>query len=646
MCGIAGIATADGSTPDPRLLKAMTDCIAHRGPDGDGFLTLPGIGLGHRRLAIIDLAGGAQPMPDADEDCWVILNGEIYNFRELRPDLEASGHRFRTRSDTEVLVNLIKDRGAAAMPLLRGMFALAAWDRRSRQLLLALDRPGKKPIYWFQDARGLYFASEIKALLVLPNCPRDVDPDAIDLYLAYEAIPGTRTIFKGIHRLPPAATLSWTAGSDPRIETYWRADWRTKTTLSYEDARRRLRDLIVDATRARLISDVPLGAFLSGGVDSSAVVAAMAECSSGPVKTFSIGFTSQDFNETHYARMVAQKFGTDHEEFIVEPKAVDILPTLAWHYDQPFADSSALPTYYVSRLTRQHVTVALNGDGGDEWFGGYERYRALLVRGLYQAATTPALRDIADQIARLIPGQSTGGSLDKLKFFAAAARGTLDEFNLRMFNHRQFEAAERAGLYSPDFAAKLGPANADRYFLDLMIDSAHEAGDDPVDRALRTDTLMYLPDTLLVKVDVASMAVALEGRSPLLDTSIVEFAASLPRAWKVTARQSKKILKDAHRGILPDEILDRRKMGFSVPLKHWLRDDLYGYTRDILLDRSTVGRGYFTRESVERLIEDHRAGRRNNSARLWALLMLEHWHREILDGSSVRPPRTAPQTVP
>ena len=587
MCGIAGIATADGSTPDRRLLQAMTSCIAHRGPDGDGFLTLPGIGLGHRRLAIIDLAGGAQPMADERDECWVILNGEIYNFRELRPGLEAKGYRFRTRSDTEVLVTMIKDQGVAAMPHLRGMFALAAWDGRTRQLLLARDRPGKKPLYWFQDARGLYFASEIKALLVLPNCPRDVDPAAIDLYLAYEAIPGTRTIFKGIHRLPPATTLTWSAGSDPHVETYWRADWTRKTTMSYEDARRHLRELIVDATRARLIADVPLGAFLSGGVDSSAVVSAMAECSSGAVKTFSIGFANQDFNETRYARLVAEKFGTDHEELIVEPNAIEILPTLAWHYDQPFADSSALPTYYVSKMTRQHVTVALNGDGGDEWFGGYERYRALLVRSLYQAATTPALRDAAGQLARWLPGQA-GGSLDKLKFFANAARGTLDEFNLRMFHHRQFEAAERASLYSAEFAARLGPSTAERYFLDLMIDSAAHAGDDPVDRALRTDTLMYLPDTLLVKVDVASMAVALEGRSPLLDGSIMEFAASLPRAWKVTARQSKKILKDAHRGILPDEILDRRKMGFSVPLKHWLRDDLYGYTREILLDRSSL----------------------------------------------------------
>ena len=311
----------------------------------------------------------------------------------------------------------------------------------------------------------------------------------------------------------------------------------------------------------------------------------------------------------------AQKFGTDHEEFIVEPNAIEILPTLAWHYDQPFADSSALPTYYVSRLTRQHVTVALNGDGGDEWFGGYERYRALLVRGLYQAATTPALRDIASQIARFIPTASRRAAAStSCKFFADAARGTLDEFNLRMFNHRQFEAAERAALYAPDFAARLGPANADRYFLDLMIDSATDAGDDPVDRALRTDTLMYLPDTLLVKVDIASMAVALEGRSPLLDTSIMEFAASLPRAWKVTARQSKKILKDAHRGILPRRDPRPAQDGLQRSARSTGCATICTATRARSCSTGRVSAAATSRaRRSKRLIEDHRAGRRNNA---------------------------------
>jgi asparagine synthase (glutamine-hydrolysing) len=632
MCGIAGMVMADGSAPPIRLLKAMTDAIAHRGPDGEGHVALPGCGLGHRRLSIIDLEGGAQPMTDENDQCWVVFNGEIYNFLELRPGLEARGHRFRTRSDTEVLLHLIQEKGAHAIPDLRGMFALAAWNTRTRELLLARDRIGKKPLYWFADDRGLYFASEIKALLVLPNCPRTVDPEALDRYLAFESVPGTRTIFKNVHRLAPASTLLWSPGTGPRIETYWTADWRRKTDLTYEEAKRRLRDLILDATRARLISDVPIGAFLSGGVDSSIVVAAMAECSAGPVRTFSIGFPRKEFDETSYARTVAERFGTDHEEFMVEPNAVELLPKLAWHYDQPFADSSALPTYYVSRLTRQRVTVALTGDGGDEFFGGYQRYRALLVHAIYRSLTTPGLRDLAERVTQGIPdGVQRESWLRSVRRFAHAGRSDGDQFNLRLAHHRAFDADERGRLYSTDFAARVGDSHAEAYLLHLMAESAATAGTDPVDRALRTDTLMYLPDTLLVKVDIASMAVSLETRAPLLDTAVMEFAASLPRAWKVTRTENKKILKEAYEGILPHDVLYRRKMGFSMPVAEWFRDELYGYVREHLLDARSLARGYFRRDAVEALIEDHRAGRRNNASRLWSLLMLEHWHREIVD---------------
>jgi asparagine synthase (glutamine-hydrolysing) len=466
----------------------------------------------------------------------------------------------------------------------------------------------------------------------LPNCPRDVDAESLDLYLTYEAVPGTRTIFKHVHRLAPASTLTWSPGSDPRINTYWSIDWTRKTTLSYDDAKHRLRELILDATRARLIADVPLGAFLSGGVDSSVVVAAMAQCSSGPVKTFSIGFPQREFNETAFARTVAERFGTQHEEFIVEPNAVEVLPKLAWHYDQPFADSSALATYYVSRMARQHVTVALNGDGGDEWFGGYERYRALLAHATYRALTTPGLREMAERVTSWIPEGSGRQSLPRLLHrFAHAARQPLHEFNLHLITHRHFDAEERHRLYSDAFAEAVAPANAENCLLQLMLDGAEQVGPDPVDQALRADTLMYLPDVLLVKVDIASMATSLEARSPLLDSAIVEFAASLPRSWKVTARENKKILKEAYDGILPHDVLYRRKMGFSLPISHWFRHDLHGYLREMLLDTRSVGRGYFRREAVETLIEDHRAGRRNNSSRLWSLLMLEHWHREILE---------------
>jgi asparagine synthase (glutamine-hydrolysing) len=330
--------------------------------------------------------------------------------------------------------------------------------------------------------------------------------------------------------------------------------------------------------------------------------------------------------------MVAKQYGTDHEEFIVEPNAVEMLPRLAWHYDQPYADSSALPTYYVSQMTRRRVTVALNGDGGDEFFGGYERYRALLVQALYRAMTTPALRDLAERATRWFPERARNhGRIRKLRVFTDDARGGADTFNLSLFNAREFNAGMRHRLYSSAFGERLGPVHAEAYFLGLMAESADQVGPDPVEQALRTDTQMYLPDTLLVKVDIATMAVSLETRSPLLDTAVMEFAASLPRAWKVTRRENKKILKAAYEGILPREVLYRRKMGFSLPLAHWFRHDLYGYTRDILLDRRSLERGYFRPEAVDALIEDHRAGRQNNASRLWALLMLEHWHREILE---------------
>ena len=633
MCGIAGIVYRDGRKPDVSVLKRMTDTLVHRGPDGEGHVALEGCGLGHRRLSIIDLEGGRQPLSNEDESVWITFNGEVYNFLELRPDLESRGHRFRTHSDTEAIVHLYEELGARVPEKLRGMFAFAIWNTRDRSLLIARDRAGKKPVYWFEDAEGIYFASEIKALLTLPNCPREIDPESIDLYLTYQSIPGTKTIFNGVHRLPPASRLVWT-GESAKIETYWQADWVRKTDLSYDDAKIRLRELIVDATKARLISDVPLGAFLSGGVDSSAVVSAMAEVSSAPVKTFSIGFPNRDFNETQYARMVAEKFGTQHEEFIVEPDAMEILPKLVWHYDQPYADSSALPTYYVSRMTRQRVTVALNGDGGDEYFGGYERYRALLMHGLYSSLTTSGIRSLTEKATSWLPEGVQNRSLArKIRRFARASQCTPDKFNLSIFAY--FDAEARQQMYSDEFRARLGNHSADDYLLRLMTDGwDNPRKADLVDRVLRSDTLMYLPDTLLVKVDVASMAVSLETRSPLLDTSIMEFAASLPRTWKVGAFSSKKILKEAHHGILPYEILYRRKMGFSVPLSHWFQGELHGYIREILLDSGSLARGYFKREVIERLIDDHKAGRRNNAFRLWALLMLELWHRQFVDRSS------------
>lgn len=623
MCGIAGFVYRDARPVDRGLLKTMTDAIVHRGPDGEGFYARNGCGLGHRRLAIIDLEGGAQPISNEDDSLWTVFNGEIYNFVQLRADLEERGHVFKTHCDTEVLLHLYEEHGAAMVSKLRGMFSFAIWNEKTRELFLARDRAGKKPLYWFEDRDGIYFASELKALYTLPNAPREIDPEAIELYLAYQSIPGEKTIFRGIRRLPPASTLSWSPGTGARSEKYWELDWSRKTDLSYEDAKRRLLELIRDSVKARLVADVPLGAFLSGGVDSSVVVAAMAEFSSR-VRTFSIGFPQRDFDETSYARIVAKKFGTEHEEFTVSPDALAILPKLVRHYDQPYADSSALPTYYVSEMTRRSVKVALNGDGGDEFFGGYDRYRAALVQRLYDVFTPRFARRGLERATRHFPeGSKNRSIIRKIRRFAAAGSLDTEAFNVRLFEF--FDRSAREELYAPEFLNRLRGYNADDYLLSLT----RAGAEDPVDRILRADTLMYLPDTLLVKVDIASMAVSLEARSPLLDTEIMEFAASLPRSWKVGLFSSKRILKEAHHGILPHEILYRKKMGFAVPLSHWFRNELYGYIQDVLLDDASLSRGYFRRTSIVRMIEEHRSGRINHANRLWALLMLELWHKEF-----------------
>lgn len=629
MCGIAGIFYHDGRAAEISLLKRMTDTLVHRGPDGEGLRSFACGGFGHRRLSIIDIAGGAQPMANENETVWITFNGEAYNFRDLRRELEERGHKFATNSDTEAIVHLYEEIGEKVPERIRGMFAFGLWDANTRTLLLARDRIGKKPLYWFEDTEGIFFASEIKALLALDNCPREIDPESVDLYLTYQSVPGSRTIFCGVRRLDPACRLIWRPGGRARIEKYWEADWASKTELSYRDAMVRLRELILDATRCRLISDVPLGAFLSGGVDSSAVVAAMAETSDAPVKTFSIGFPEKDFTETKYARMVAEKFGTEHEEFVVEPDAVEVIPKLVWHYDQPYADSSALPTYYLSKMTRQRVTVALNGDGGDEFFGGYDRYRAALYHHVYSRLSTPRMREAVVAASSALPEGASNRSLARrVRRFAHAARQSPEEFNLRIFSF--FDREMRDELYAPGFKESLGGNDADEFLLRLLA-PAEGAPGDPIDRTLRADTLSYLPDTLLVKVDVATMAVSLEARSPLLDTSVMEFAASLPSRWKIGFLRSKSILKRAHHDILPHEVMYRRKMGFGVPLSHWFRGKLNSYLKEVLLDPKTSARGYFKPDRVVSLIAEHERGERNHANRLWSLLMFELWHREIGD---------------
>lgn len=626
MCGICGVLSFDLTRPiGESLLRRMAGALAHRGPDDEGVWAGPGIGLGNRRLAIIDLSPqGHQPMANEDETVWITFNGEAYNFRELRPALEAAGHRFRSRTDTEVALHLYEDRGPDFVRALRGFFGLAIWDGRQRRLLLARDRLGVKPLYYFVGPDRLVFASEIKAILQDPEVPRELDPEALDAFLAYSVVPGPGTIFKGIRALPPGHTLCWVDGR-LALEAYWHLRFSPKRAIRPEDAAAEVRRLLLEATRLRLISDVPLGAFLSGGIDSSAVVACMARASAGPVRTFSIGFDEAAFDELAYARRVAAAFTTEHHETIVRPDAIAILPDLIWAYDQPYGDSSAIPSFYVARMARQHVTVALNGDGGDEAFGGYERYQAQTLAARYQAIPRP-LRAGLEALARAALGPLAGPrtlARKALRFLEAAGRPSAERYLAWLIT---FDAAARRALYTPEFGARVAaPAP------EALVETSLAAAGEPLDAVLASDYAHYLPEDLLVKMDVATMWHSLEARSPFLDHELVEFAASLPAAWKVRGLSTKWLLRRALRGWVPEAILRRGKMGFGVPLARWFRGELRGFAEAVLGPGGLGKRGYFRPEAVDALLAGHMAGRVDHAHCLWALLVFELWQRTFLD---------------
>jgi asparagine synthase (glutamine-hydrolysing) len=629
MCGIAGF--VDGAGADPVLLQRMCDAIRHRGPDEDGYLIDGAVGLGMRRLSIIDLASGRQPIFNEDGSVAVVFNGEIYNFPELRRRLEAKGHRFRSNTDTECIAHLYEEHGNGCVDHLRGMFAFALWDARSRRLLLGRDRVGKKPLFYRLSAGGIWFASELKALLQDPSFPRRVDPVAVHHYLTYQYVPAPWSIWEGVQKLPPAHVLSWTDGQ-AELTRYWRLRYTPKLRLTVPEAVEATRSLVREATRLRMISDRPIGAFLSGGVDSSIVVAAMAEQSPEPVKTFSIGFSEASYDERRYARLVAQRFGTDHHELVVRPSALEVLPTLVWHYDEPFADSSSIPSYYLARMTRTNVTVALNGDGGDESFAGYHRYLANLLASRVPmparlgAAARRLLAPVADpRRPRTLPGR------------VSAMLGTLltppDERYARLMSY--FTEEQKQAVYTSDLRGQLSGCSS----YDLLAAAfADSDGPDLTDRMLAVDVLTYLPGDLLTKMDIATMANSLEARSPLLDHKLMEFAASLPASFKLRGQTGKWVLKQAARGWLPDDVIDRRKMGFGVPIGAWLRDELRELARDTLTDTTARQRGYFDPAAVRRLLDEHDAGH-DRANRLWALLQLELWFRMFVDGRASVAPR-------
>jgi asparagine synthase (glutamine-hydrolysing) len=634
MCGIAGRWNfLSGAPVDPGAIRRMADLLAHRGPDADGLHVDGALGLGHRRLAIIDLSpGGRQPMTTADRRLWITYNGEIYNYRELRADLEARGHRFQSQSDTEVILAAYREHGVGCLTHLRGMFAFALWDSAERALFLARDRLGKKPLHYFVDRDGIAFASEPKAFLADPAFKPEPDLEAISHYLTYQYVPSPLSAFRGLRKLPPAHYLLVRDGR-VTVERYWRLRYGEKRRLSEDEACEELRGRLREAVRLRLVSDVPLGAFLSGGVDSGAVVALMAQETGAPVKTFSIGFDEKEYDELAYARLVARRYGTDHHEVVVRPNAVEIFPKLVWHYNEPFADSSAIPTYYLAEVTRRHVTVALNGDAGDENFAGYERYLANAL-----AARTPrVLRRTLAGAARLVPGGGKPRGLRaRGKRFLEALAEPSERRYVRWMSH--FHDALKAELCTGEFLEAAGRADAGTVLL-----RAFAASDAPdlIDRTLDVDVNNYLPDDLLVKVDIATMAHSLEGRSPLLDHRLMEFCASLPSHMKLRGRVKKYIFKRAVRDLLPPEIVDRPKMGFGVPLDHWFRRELRDMAYDLLTGPRARARGYFRPETVERLLGEHVQGGRSWHYQLWNLLMLELWHRMFIDDRPVAAPASA-----
>jgi asparagine synthase (glutamine-hydrolysing) len=635
MCGIAGQLRLTGRPVDRGLVERMCAGIEHRGPDARGLHHEPRVGLGIQRLRVIDLDTGDQPIYNEDRSVVVVLNGEIYNYRELREGLIARGHRLGTHGDTEVIAHLYEEHGADCVRHLHGMFAFALWDARRRRLVLARDRVGKKPLLYSLRGGTLSFASELHALLADDEIAREPDPTAIDRFLALGYVPGPLTAIRGVRKLPPAHTLVVEDGR-AELTRYWKLDYGHKLDAPVEEIVERVRDALLTATRRRLVADVPLGAFLSGGIDSSAVVAAMAQTASEPVRTFSIGFDDAGFDELAHARRIAEQFGTAHEEFEVRADAIAILPDLVRHYGEPFADASAIPSFYLARMTRRHVTVALNGDGGDECFGGYTRYVANALASRLDAIPAPARRGIAALASRVPERGGVGSPVNRFRRLGGTL--ALDAPTRYARYVSWFDAGQREALYTPEFAAGIGPGAAEDVIGDAWRGASSRS---VVDRMLEVDASTYLVGDLIAKIDIATMAHALEARSPFLDHELMELAASIPDDLKVRGREKKWILRHAMRGILPDEILDRPKQGFSVPLSTWLRGDLRGWAREILLDPETRSRGYFAPGAVERLLERHRAGTDADAKRIWSLVMLELWHREFVDARAADPLRSA-----
>lgn len=626
MCGIAGVCYAEKAREVNRArLTAMAVAIVHRGPDGFGLHIAPGVGLAHRRLSIIDIEGGKQPLFNEDGSVHVVFNGEIYNYQELRKGLESRGHRFATNSDTEVIVHLYEEDGERLVEKLRGMFAFALWDDKRKRLLLARDRLGIKPLYYLRDDEKLLFGSELKAILAHGDLRRDVDPVALEDYLTYGMVPGTRTIFRGIQKLAAGHVLFVEPGKwNQQPSCYWRLCFEPDESLDEVQWQEAIRTKLDETVERHLIADVPVGAFLSGGIDSSVITALAARKVQQPIQTFSIGFREDKFNELPYARLAAEKYGTKHTEEVVTADAAAILDELCWHFDEPFADSSSIPTMLVSRLAAQHVKVVLSGDGGDEAFGGYARYPHDLREGAIRRRLPAWLRsNLLAPLARAWPKVDwlprplrlktvlTNLSLDA----DAAYANTLSSCRMPL----------RRELMSPAICGQLNGYQPDR-----MVRDAYGLSADPLSSMIAADVATVLPDDFLVKVDRASMAYGLEVRPPLLDHELLELAARIPSRHKVRGSQTKWIFKQACRDLLPQSLMTRPKQGFEIPVDAWLRGPLQAMFREVALSSGVAAANLINQRRATTLLDDHVRGRGRHGQVLWSLLVLARWAERFL----------------
>jgi len=620
MCGIAGLFSLQGKPVFEEEVQSMCDAMVHRGPNDDGYYTSQNVVLGMRRLSIIDVEGGHQPVQNEDGSVWVVFNGEIYNFKALRGLLERQGHRFRTNTDTEVIVHLYEQYGESCVDKMRGMFAFAIWDERRKTLLLGRDRLGIKPLFYTVADGRLAFGSELKVLLQLPEVERRLNWSSVNYLFTAMCTPSSESIVEGVHKLKPGHILTASAAHGVRVRQYWDVEFDPDYGKSESYFVERLRDLLEESVRLRLIADVPLGAFLSGGIDSSSVVATMARLSSTPVKTFSIGFPDKDYDETEYARQVARKFGTEHHELVVDPNVLNVIDDLAWYLDEPFGDSSAIPTYMVSKLAGEHVTVVLSGDGGDELFAGYDRY--LKERMERRMANIPVpIRKAASLFGSVMPEGMKGRNF--LRHFAFDGADRYFDANIL------FKEIEKASLFEPDAYTVIlneDPRRVWRSFLDNG--KMHW-----LSSLQYMDIKSYLPNDILTKVDRMSMAHSIEAREPLLDHKLVEFAATIPPELKLKGKTTKYIFKKAMEGILPNEILHRPKRGFAIPLGRWFRGQLSVYVRDLLFSQKSRERGLFKKSYIERLIQMNDRGRPLD-LQLWTLITFELWCRRFIDESA------------